>query len=87
MDIFLFAKILIVLNHMKKDKNTDFYIPSPQLERMKDAGDEEAQKQMGITLCIETINKIKNMKGLKGIHIISGGKEDMVPAIVSGAGL
>lgn len=69
------------------DLHTDFYIPSPHLERLKDAGDEDAQQQMGITLCIETINKIKNMKGLKGIHIISGGKEDIVPAIISGAGL
>lgn len=69
------------------EKHTDFYIPSPQLERLKDAGDTEAQKQMGITLCIETINKIKNLKGLKGIHIISGGKEDMIQTIISGAGL
>ncbi len=69
------------------DKHTDFYIPSPQLERLKDAGDAEAQKQMGITLCVETINKIKDMKGLKGIHIISGGKEEMIQTIISEAGL
>ena len=52
------------------EKHTDFQIPSPQLERLKDAGDEDAQKQMGITLCVETINKIKYMKGLKGIHYL-----------------
>jgi methylenetetrahydrofolate reductase (NADPH) len=69
------------------EKHTDFYIPSPQLERLKDAGDEEAQKQMGMTLCIETINKIKNLKGLKGIHIISGGKEEMIETIISEASL
>lgn len=69
------------------EKHTDFYIPSPQLERLKDAGDEDAQKQMGITLCVETINKIKNMKGLKGIHIISGGKEDIISTLISEAGL
>lgn len=69
------------------DKHTDFYIPPPQLERLKDAGDEDAQKKMGITLCVETINKIKNMKGLKGIHIISGGKEDILPDLITEAGL
>ena len=69
------------------EKHTDFQIPSPQLERLKDAGDEDAQKQMGITLCVETINKIKYMKGLKGIHIISGGKEDIISTIISEAGL
>ncbi len=68
------------------EKHTDFYIPSPQLERLKDAGDEDAQKEMGITLCVETINKIKNMEGLKGIHIISGGKEDILPDLISKAG-
>jgi methylenetetrahydrofolate reductase (NADPH) len=69
------------------DLHTDFYIPSPQLERIKDAGDEEAQKQMGISLCVETINKIKSMTGLSGIHIISGGKEDMIKTILSKASI
>jgi len=69
------------------EKHTDFYIPSPQIERLKDAGDEEAQKKMGVTLCIETINKIKNLEGLKGIHIISGGKEEMIQTIISEASL
>jgi hypothetical protein len=36
---------------------------------------------------VETINKIKQMNGLSGIHIISGGKEDIVNEIISQAGL
>lgn len=69
------------------NKHTDFIIPSPQIERLKDAGDADKQKEMGINLCVETIGKIKNLKGLKGIHIISGGKEDMIQTIISKAGL
>jgi methylenetetrahydrofolate reductase (NADPH) len=68
-------------------KHTDFYIPDSHLKRMKDAGDLEAQKRMGIAICIETIGKIKSMKGLSGIHIISGGREDMISEIISEAGL
>jgi methylenetetrahydrofolate reductase (NADPH) len=68
-------------------KHTDFYIPDSHLKRMKDAGDLDAQKKMGITICVETIGKIKGMKGLSGIHIISGGREDMISEIISEAGL
>jgi methylenetetrahydrofolate reductase (NADPH) len=54
---------------------------------MKDAGSPAEQKKRGIAICVETINKIKEMKGLSGIHIISGGKEDIINEIISNAGL
>jgi methylenetetrahydrofolate reductase (NADPH) len=68
-------------------KHTDFYIPDSHIKRIKDAGDIEAQKKMGISICVETIRKIKEMKGLSGIHIISGRKEDIISDIISEAGL
>jgi methylenetetrahydrofolate reductase (NADPH) len=69
------------------EKHTDFYIPDSHIKRIKDAGDLESQKKMGITICVETIRKIKEMKGLSGIHIISGGKEDVIAEVISEAGL
>jgi methylenetetrahydrofolate reductase (NADPH) len=69
------------------DRHTDFYIPNSHIERIKDAGTAEEQKKMGIEICVETIKKIKGMKGLRGIHIISGGKEDIIGEIISEAGL
>jgi methylenetetrahydrofolate reductase (NADPH) len=69
------------------EKHTDFYIPNSHMQRIKDAGTAEEQKKMGITICVETIKKIKGMKGLSGIHIISGGKEDTISEIISEAGL
>jgi methylenetetrahydrofolate reductase (NADPH) len=69
------------------EKHTDFYIPDSHIKRIKDAGDLEDQKKMGITICVETIRKIKGMKGLSGIHIISGGKEDIISEIIAEAGL
>jgi methylenetetrahydrofolate reductase (NADPH) len=68
-------------------KHTDFYIPDSHIKRIKDAGNAEAQKKMGISICVDTIGKIKEMKGLSGIHIISGGKEDIISEIISEAGL
>jgi methylenetetrahydrofolate reductase (NADPH) len=69
------------------EKHTDFYIPNSHIQRIKDAGSAENQKKAGIAICVETIKKIKAMKGLSGIHIISGGKEDMISEIISEAGL
>ncbi len=68
-------------------KYTEFQIPAPVIERLKAAGDREAQKKEGLAICVETIDKLKNMKGLRGIHLLSGGKEETVPAILSAAGL
>jgi methylenetetrahydrofolate reductase (NADPH) len=69
------------------NKHTDFYIPDSHIKRIKEAGNLEAQMKMGIAICVETIGKIKEMKGLSGIHIISGGKEGIISEIISEAGL
>jgi methylenetetrahydrofolate reductase (NADPH) len=68
-------------------KHTDFYIPESHIKRIKEAGNPEAQMKMGIAICVETIGKIKEMKGLSGIHIISGGREGIISEIISDAGL
>jgi methylenetetrahydrofolate reductase (NADPH) len=67
-------------------KYTEFQIPAPVIERLKSAGDREAQKKEGLAICVETINKLKNLKGLRGIHLLSGGKEETLPAILSASG-
>jgi methylenetetrahydrofolate reductase (NADPH) len=65
---------------------TDFNIPAEVLSRMEKAGDVEAQKKEGIAICIEVINKIKGMSGLRGVHIFSGGNEAAVPMIIGALG-
>ena len=67
-------------------KYTEFQIPAPVVERLKAAGDLEAQKKEGLAICVETIDKLKSMNGLRGIHLLSGGKEEMLPAILSASG-
>ena len=68
-------------------KYTEFQIPAGVLKRLKSAGDRQAQKKEGMAICAETINKLKNMNGLRGIHILSGGKEAELPEILSASGL
>lgn len=70
-----------------RDTYTDFYIPEDVIERLKAAGDQEAQKKEGLAICTEIIQKIKDMDGLRGIHILSGGKETVVPELLAASGL
>lgn len=68
-------------------KYTEFRIPDSVIERMKSAGDSAGQKKEGIAICAEIIGKIKMMNGLRGIHILSGGREEIVPEILASSGL
>ncbi len=70
-----------------RETYTDFHITDELIERLKAAGSKEAQKKEGLVICAETIKKIKDMKGLRGIHILSGGKEAVVPELIAESGL
>lgn len=87
----IIASVIPLESHAEAEnlckKHTDYYIPESILENMKDAGDEAAQKEAGLNICTEIIAKLKEMKGIKGVHILSGGKEDIIPELISKAGL
>jgi methylenetetrahydrofolate reductase (NADPH) len=65
------------------DTFTDFYIPDAIIERIKAAGDPDAQKKEGLAIGAEIIRKVKDIKGLRGVHIFSGGNEAIVPEIMA----
>jgi len=69
------------------DSYTDFNIPDEIIERIKAAGNQDAQKKEGQTICAEIIKAIKDMPGLRGVHIISGGNEKIVPQLIAEAAL
>lgn len=50
---------------------TDYSIPDSVIERLKKAGNAEAQRKEGVAICLETITKLKSIKGLRGIHVHS----------------
>jgi methylenetetrahydrofolate reductase (NADPH) len=64
------------------DKYMDMNIPDRIIERIRSAGDEVAQKKEGISICVEVIKKVVKMDGVKGVHILSGGKEGLVREII-----
>jgi methylenetetrahydrofolate reductase (NADPH) len=70
-----------------RDTYAEFLIPDKIIERLKKAGADAAQKKEGIAICVETIKQLKALEGLRGIHILSGGKEALVPEILAAAGL
>jgi methylenetetrahydrofolate reductase (NADPH) len=47
----------------------------------------EKQAEEGITICLETIERLKKVKGVSGFHIMAIEWEEMVPEIVERAGL
>jgi methylenetetrahydrofolate reductase (NADPH) len=69
------------------EKYTDFAIPETVINRLAQAGNPDSQKKEGLKICVEIMTKIKNCKGLRGIHIFSGGRESLVPEILAAAGL
>jgi methylenetetrahydrofolate reductase (NADPH) len=67
--------------------HTDMHIPDKLVEKLKAAGNADAQAKQGLAMCAETIAKLKATKGIRGIHIVSGGKEALVQKVRAAAGL
>ena len=65
----------------------NFAFRTKSLNGSKKAGDGAAQKKEGLAICVETIKQLKALEGLRGIHILSGGKEAVVPEMIAAAGL
>jgi methylenetetrahydrofolate reductase (NADPH) len=61
-------------------------VPDEVVKRMK-AVPKEKQAEEGIKICIETIQRLKECKGIKGFHIMAIEWEEKVPGIVEAAGL
>lgn len=70
-----------------KNRLTDFNIPESVIERLKGAGDAAAQKKEGVKICVEIISAIKGFSGLRGIHLMTGGKEELISDIISASGI
>jgi methylenetetrahydrofolate reductase (NADPH) len=70
-----------------RETYADFCIPNDVVERLKASGHDGAQKKEGLAICVDTIKKLKAMEGLRGIHLLSGGREVVVPEILAAAGL
>ena len=61
-------------------------VPDDVIKRMSDTP-KEKQPEEGINICIETIERLKSVEGVKGFHIMAIEWEEKVPGIVERAGL
>jgi methylenetetrahydrofolate reductase (NADPH) len=59
-------------------------IAEEYITRMKSAAD---PKEEGVAICIETIKRLREIAGVKGVHIMPVMWESITPRIVEGAGL
>jgi methylenetetrahydrofolate reductase (NADPH) len=60
-------------------------LPHSVLNRMKKAG--EGAPEEGVRIALEIIDKVKNKKGINGIHLMTLGWEGIVERIVSESGI
>lgn len=63
------------------------FIPKPILTRMEYADSKGGAQEEGIRITLELIEEIKKLPGVNGIHIMAVGWEEIVPRIITEAGL
>ena len=69
-----------------KNKVAGIDIPDAMIERMEGVPKKNQQEE-GIKICVETIKRLKEMPGVRGVHIMAIEWEDAVADIVGQAGL
>jgi methylenetetrahydrofolate reductase (NADPH) len=92
-DILDKVYILIGVTPLKSLKMAEYmhqevpgvFIPEHLLKRMEAAGD--GAKEEGVQIALEIIEAVKGKQGVNGIHLMAVGWEDIVPRIVTDAGL
>jgi len=87
--VFLLAgiappKSLKMLKYMKEKKMPGIEVPDELIKRMEAAKDE---KEEGIEIAVELIEKVKEISGVRGVHIMAIGWEFIVPEIIKRAKL
>jgi methylenetetrahydrofolate reductase (NADPH) len=70
-----------------REAHTELRIPDALVARLKAAGNADAQEKEGLKICAEIVGKLKGIKGVRGIHILSGGREKLVSKLRAAAGL
>jgi methylenetetrahydrofolate reductase (NADPH) len=69
-----------------KEKVAGMEVPDEIINRMKSAGKEKAREE-GLNICLEQIQRLKQIKGVHGIHLMAIEWEEVVHSIVERAGL
>jgi len=86
--VFILAGVMPVKSagqvRYMKNNVAGMSIPDSLLNRMQDANDPKAE---GVDFVVELINEVKEIEGVRGVHIMAVEWEEIVPTIVERAGL
>jgi len=63
------------------------FIPETIMKRMEAAKEKGNEQEEGLKIALELVEKIKTKQGVHGVHIMAVGWEEIVPRIVTEAGL
>jgi methylenetetrahydrofolate reductase (NADPH) len=69
-----------------KEKVAGMEVPDEIIARMKSAGKEKAREE-GLKICVEQIQRLRQIKGVHGVHLMAIEWEEAVRGIVEKAGL
>lgn len=69
-----------------KDKVAGMEIPDEVIDRLKEAPKGKKAEE-GINICVEAVQRLREIEGVHGIHLMAIEWEEMVPIIVKKAGL
>ncbi|NVM24530.1 MAG: methylenetetrahydrofolate reductase [Desulfobacterales bacterium] len=69
-----------------KEKVAGMEIPDEVIDRLKGVSKEKRAEE-GINICVETVQRLREIEGVHGIHLMAIEWEEMVPIIVKKAGL
>ncbi len=69
-----------------KEKVPGMDVPEELIARLKGVP-KERQSEEGIRICVETIKRLREIPGVRGVHIMAIEWEEKVPEIVEAAGL
>ncbi len=67
-----------------KNNVSGIIVPDALVERLQSAED---KKEEGLRICVETIERVRKIEGVAGVHIMAIAWEEVVPEIVARAGL
>lgn len=79
-------KSLKIANYMDQ-KIPGIMVPKSVLTRMKAAKEKGNEQEEGVQITLELIEKIKQKKGVHGLHLMAVGWEEIIPRIVKESGL
>jgi methylenetetrahydrofolate reductase (NADPH) len=69
-----------------KNRVSGMDIPDSIIERMEKTP-KERQKDEGLTICVETIERLKEIPGVQGVHVMAIEWEEVVGQILERSGL